>query len=228
MNGMCFYVWEKCKSWGSLKLFLWYAPLLSRASILLFFIWNFLKVHNWGPLHWLQAWWPKHPLLTWHGWQHFLPTVMLLSQNLVYFCILRDLGGGLRGWGKLWALGLWVWQEQIQKRKTWQALTVLESQPISAEPRAKPTDLPRAGQWAVSFQSVSHLCHHLQSGKEQPLKYTDPGVPIEAQQKHIRLESTKMRVWPLASLSGLRIRPCHELWCRSHTRLESGVAVAVV
>ena len=30
-----------------------------------------------------------------------------------------------------------------------------------------------------------------------------------------------------ASLSGLRIRHCRELWCRSQSRLGSGVAVAV-
>ena len=29
-------------------------------------------------------------------------------------------------------------------------------------------------------------------------------------------------------LSELRIQHCHELWCRSQTRLESGVATAVV
>ena len=31
----------------------------------------------------------------------------------------------------------------------------------------------------------------------------------------------------LAQLSGLRIRRCCELWCRSQTRLGSGVAVAL-
>ena len=31
----------------------------------------------------------------------------------------------------------------------------------------------------------------------------------------------------LASLSGLRIWHCHELWCRLQTRLESCVAVAL-
>ena len=38
-----------------------------------------------------------------------------------------------------------------------------------------------------------------------------------------------MRVWvrSLASLSRLRIRRCHELWCRSQTQLGSGIAVAV-
>ena len=38
-----------------------------------------------------------------------------------------------------------------------------------------------------------------------------------------------MRTWvrPLASLSGLRIWRCHELWCRSQTQLGSHVTVAV-
>ena len=37
----------------------------------------------------------------------------------------------------------------------------------------------------------------------------------------------RLRVPSLASLSGLRIQRCHELWCRSQTRLGSHVAVAV-
>ena len=35
------------------------------------------------------------------------------------------------------------------------------------------------------------------------------------------------QVWSLASLSGLRIWHCHKMWCRSQTRLGSGVAVSV-
>ena len=37
----------------------------------------------------------------------------------------------------------------------------------------------------------------------------------------------RLRVWSLASLSGLRNRHCPELWCRSRLQLGSGVAVAV-
>ena len=37
----------------------------------------------------------------------------------------------------------------------------------------------------------------------------------------------RMQVRSLASLSGLRILHCCELWCRSQTQLGSGVAVAV-
>ena len=42
-----------------------------------------------------------------------------------------------------------------------------------------------------------------------------------------QLVSMRMQVWSLASLSGLRIRHCCELWSRSQTQLGSQVAVAV-
>ena len=38
----------------------------------------------------------------------------------------------------------------------------------------------------------------------------------------------RLQVRSLASFSGLRIKHCHELWCRSQMQLGSGVAVAVV
>ena len=38
----------------------------------------------------------------------------------------------------------------------------------------------------------------------------------------------RMKVSSLASLSELRIQCCCELWCRLHTQLRSGIAVAVV
>ena len=54
------------------------------------------------------------------------------------------------------------------------------------------------------------------------------GVPIMARQKQIQLGTMSFQVRFLASLSGLRIRRCHELWCRSQTWLRSSIAVAVV
>ena len=48
-----------------------------------------------------------------------------------------------------------------------------------------------------------------------------------AQQKGNWLGSVRMQVWFLASLSGLRIWHCHELWCRLEMWLISGMAVAV-
>ena len=44
-----------------------------------------------------------------------------------------------------------------------------------------------------------------------------------AQQKQIRLGTMSLQV---RSLSGLRIRRCHELWCRSQMQLGSAVAMA--
>ena len=42
-----------------------------------------------------------------------------------------------------------------------------------------------------------------------------------------QLGSTKIQIRFLASLSGLRICHCHQLWCSSQTRLRSHVTVAV-
>ena len=53
------------------------------------------------------------------------------------------------------------------------------------------------------------------------------GVPIMVQRKQIRLGTMRLRDQSLASFSGLRIWPCHELWYRLQTWLGSGVAVAV-
>ena len=47
-----------------------------------------------------------------------------------------------------------------------------------------------------------------------------PGAPVAvAQSKRIRLGTMRLQVRSLASLSGLRIRRCCELWCRSQIRL---------
>ena len=59
-------------------------------------------------------------------------------------------------------------------------------------------------------------------------KKGDTGVPIVVQWKQIRLGTMRFRVRSLASLSGLRIRRCRELWYRSQTRLGAGIAVVVV
>ena len=54
------------------------------------------------------------------------------------------------------------------------------------------------------------------------------GVPVVVQQKRIQLGIMGSQVRSLASLSGLRIGHCRELWCRSQTQLGSDIAVAVV
>ena len=64
--------------------------------------------------------------------------------------------------------------------------------------------------------------------KEYLKEYMHIGVPIVVQWKRIQLGTMRLQVQSLASLSGLRIRCCRELWCRLQTRLRSGIAVAVV
>ena len=49
-----------------------------------------------------------------------------------------------------------------------------------------------------------------------------------AQQSQIQLGTMRLWVRSLALLSGLKIRHCRELWCRSQTLLGSGTAVALV
>ena len=60
------------------------------------------------------------------------------------------------------------------------------------------------------------------------LEKTQGGVPVVVQQKRNRLGTMRLRVQSLAWLSGLRIRCCCELGCRSQTQLGSRVAVALV
>ena len=54
------------------------------------------------------------------------------------------------------------------------------------------------------------------------------GVPVVVQWRQIRLRTMRLRVRSLASLSGLRIQRCHELWCWWQTWLGSGLAVALM
>ena len=51
------------------------------------------------------------------------------------------------------------------------------------------------------------------------------GVPIVVQWKRIQLVSLRMWIRSLASISGLRIQRCSELWCRSKMRLGSGIVL---
>ena len=57
-------------------------------------------------------------------------------------------------------------------------------------------------------------------------KLINAGVPTVAQWKRIRLGTMRLRVQSMASLRGLRIWHCPELWYRSQTQLGSSVAVA--
>ena len=64
--------------------------------------------------------------------------------------------------------------------------------------------------------------------KRQPIRNIIPGVPVVAQQERIQPGAMRLWVRSLASLSGLKIWCCRELWCRLQTWLRSGVAVASV
>ena len=64
--------------------------------------------------------------------------------------------------------------------------------------------------------------------KERSKEGKKERVLFVAQRNWIWVASMRTQVWSLALLSRLRIWHCPELWCRSQTWLESGVAVAVV
>ena len=59
------------------------------------------------------------------------------------------------------------------------------------------------------------------------IKISFSGVLVVAQRYRTWIVSMRMWVGSLASLTGLRIRCCRELWCRSQMQLRSCIAVAV-
>ena len=74
----------------------------------------------------------------------------------------------------------------------------------------------------------NHSKNHFKPVKMVLLSKRQQIAPIVAQQKQIRLVTMRLQVCSLASISGLRIQHCYELWYRSWTWLRSGIAVAVV
>ena len=80
--------------------------------------------------------------------------------------------------------------------------------------------------------TLLYTCNTTLSVSNTPIKFIYKkmylGVPIMAQWKQIRLETVRLRVPSLALDSGLRILPCHELWCRWQMWLGSHVVMAVV
>ena len=77
--------------------------------------------------------------------------------------------------------------------------------------------------WTPGYKLKSEI---VKSNYKHKNGYT--GVPVMAQQKQIQLGTMRLQVWSLASLSGLKIWRCHELWYRLQMWLRSGTAVAVV
>ena len=60
------------------------------------------------------------------------------------------------------------------------------------------------------------------------MKVGEVGVPTVAHGLRTQLVSMRTQVRWLTSLSGLRIRRCLKLWCRSQMQLRTSIAVAVV
>ena len=77
--------------------------------------------------------------------------------------------------------------------------------------------------WNLIFLSRKVRCFYRMTSKFKAMLFE---VPVLVQRKQIWPGTMRLRVRSLASLSGLRIQCCCELWCRSQTRLRFGVAVA--
>ena len=77
-------------------------------------------------------------------------------------------------------------------------------------------------------REVTHSKERIFNKINNFLSETMEGVPLLAQRKRIWLGSMRTQVRSLALLSGLRIRHCHEFWCRAQIQLGSGVGVAVM
>ena len=78
------------------------------------------------------------------------------------------------------------------------------------------------------FPFSSLACEQRRELKVSIKKILAKGFPVVAQWKRVQLVSMRMQVWSLASLSGLGIWHCCELWCRLQMWLGPWVAVAVM
>ena len=79
--------------------------------------------------------------------------------------------------------------------------------------------------WKCSFKAFTNplkpIARFLGGPWSHVKKPQKTEFPVGVQQKQIWLVSMKIRVWSLASLSGLGIQCGHELWCRLQTQLGS-------
>ena len=86
-----------------------------------------------------------------------------------------------------------------------------------------PMTIPTSSSILVRNQQVNVWEVH---GRQHPKNISCSWIAVVAQRKQIRLGTLRLRVRCLASLSGLWIWHCCELWCGSQTRLGSCMAVA--
>ena len=98
-----------------------------------------------------------------------------------------------------------------------------------------PTQLWRLGGPELFLMILASITHEVNGTNTIPIsQVTEPslkrrlGVAIMAQGLTNPTRNHEVVVWSLASLRGLRIWRCGELWCRSQTRFGSRVAVALV
>ena len=104
----------------------------------------------------------------------------------------------------------------------------------SSQARGKSELQLRAYATATATGNPSHVCN-LHSSLQQPWIPDPPewgqgsNLNPHGSSRHGVAETNPTRNHEIsASLSGLRILRCHELWCRSQMRLRSGFAVAVM
>ena len=74
-----------------------------------------------------------------------------------------------------------------------------------------------ADQWINAALPVRTIRLWLAEMKSIDIWFFGTRVLVVAQQKQIWLGTMRLQVRSLVSLSGLRIRRCHELWCRSQS-----------
>ena len=92
----------------------------------------------------------------------------------------------------------------------------MEQQQIKKKKSYKWLILVRKAFWKMRWaESCASCTIQIVKAKEKfwkEIKSATPGVPVVAQWKRIWPVSMRMQVWSLASISGLRIWCCHELW----------------
>ena len=92
----------RCKILGLLKLFLWYVPWISRASLPP--SWVSLRVHHCEWLLWLKAWWPRHRLFTEIQVIFFVPC---------FFCDPTNVGNLISGSSAFSKSSLYIWKSLV-------------------------------------------------------------------------------------------------------------------
>ena len=74
--------------------------------------------------------------------------------------------------------------------------------------------------WMISPIILLLYLHFLRRSKRRNSWEQRTGVPVLVHWKWIRLGTMSLQVRSLASLSGLRVRCCHELWCSRRPGLD--------